>query len=220
MGKCAGTSTQDAINIEYSKILTLNENNCSPSQAILKIFERPENWSFDCAEYVQLTIWYAFIETYGTKKFDDYVLGLINKTSTICYERYFTLMPHGSTGIKRVQKYSRYMSPIEKFIDDNNNIIETDEEILLKDAPVGTRIAIKNLEAPEFSAFRYENAIKLGDNLYGAHGFSESKFSLFMLKQKLAELTYSSYKGDLNLIEYINKFVFVSEIEIFDTEMK
>jgi len=220
LGKCVGTSVQPAVNKEYARILTLKEDNCTPAQAIKRIFENPRDWSFDCAEFVQLTILYATLKTYGDQKFNDYVWGLLNKTSSICYERYFTLLPHGSTGIKRVQKYSRYTSPQEEFMDDDGNVIEMSDEVLLKNAPVGTRIAVKNLEAPEGSAFRYENAVKLDEDLYGAHGFSESKLTLSMVKQRLAKITFSSYQGELSLTEYIDRYVFVSEIEIFDTKIK
>jgi hypothetical protein len=69
-----------------------------------------------------------------------------------------------------------------------------------------------NLKAPIGSAFRNENALKLGDDQFAAHGFmKELKKNVFTrkeLEQALAKTTNTSPDDD-----YVKANVFISEIE-------
>jgi hypothetical protein len=104
------------------------------------------------------------------------------------------------------------------------NFIENSEDDLLKNAPIGARIAVSNLRADNLFSYRYENAIKIGDNLYGAHGLNESKFSLEQIKEKLAIITYNDeseeFKSAMSFYEYVRKYVFVAEIETYKINIK
>ena len=141
---------------------------------------------------------------------------IVDVSSSKCTERSFSLMPHGSTGITTEVKYSRYSNPDESFWDENvelnaNPLYQGENksvEEILKAAPVGTRIAVKNLMAERGSAWQFENAVKLGDNIYGAHGFGKNnKFSLEQIKKNLAEITYNA--SGIPLQEYIDKYVYI-----------
>jgi hypothetical protein len=192
---------------------------------VLSIIKNPQKWSFDCAEYVQVIIWSTILNVNGKEKFDEYINSLLHENAIACIERYFTLLPHNSTGIIQEKKYSRYSDPDEEFMDESSFMfIETSENELLQQVPIGTRIAVKNVRAPENSAYRYENAIKLTNSLYGAHGLETPKLSLSEIKDKLGMMTYLSesedIKSNISFKEYVNRYIFVAEIETYKLEIK
>jgi hypothetical protein len=160
-GRCI--ESHDAVTITKEKSLWLSlKDGKEPSSGVLSIIKNPQKWSFDCAEYVQVIIWSTILNVNGKEKFDEYINSLLHENAIACIERYFTLLPHNSTGIIQEKKYSRYSDPDEEFMDESSFMfIETSENELLQQVPIGTRIAVKNVRAPENSAYRYENAIKL-----------------------------------------------------------
>jgi hypothetical protein len=221
MGRCEENS------INSQLWLSLKDGN-KPSDGVLSIVNYPQEWSFDCAEFVQVIIWYAALQVYGKDNFDNYINSILNASAISCIDRFFTLTQQNATGIIQDKIYTKY-TPTEKFMDETSmnlieGLIEESEAELLQQCPIGTRIALKNMRAPEFSAYQYENAIKIGDNLYGAHGLSQSKLLLDNLKTVLAELTYmeesEEFKSKISLKEYTKQNVFVSQIEIYKIEIK
>ncbi|NOQ24968.1 MAG: hypothetical protein GQ564_06350 [Bacteroidales bacterium] len=225
VGNCVDLNNSEVANSEIGLRLTLIEDK-NPSDAVHAIYSNPSDWSIDCAEFIQITLWYLMIEKYDDSSFDNYIKTIIDPNSDICSNKAFTLKLHGSTGIITQIKYARYYSPDDKFWDENIDVTEnpmyqgvpeTADEIL-NNAPMGTRIAVKNLAAESFSAWEFENAIKIGHDLYAAHGFgSTNKFTLEQIKEKLARITY---ENDIPFNEYLLKNVFVAEIEIYDTDIK
>jgi len=81
--------------------------------------------------------------------------------------------------------------------------------ITLKKIPIGSNIAITNLDAKPKDDFRNENLIKIGDNQWGAHGWGEKKVfklaEVMMLMQKIT---------NPEALSIDNSKVFISKIQI------
>lgn len=173
-----------------------------PADAIDDMFANLGKWKVDCGQFVQVAHLYALRHALGTKGFND-----MNKKDVA-----FELKPQGSTAVQRLKFYERF-GPEAQMIRHPEKELETKSaDELLKAAPTGSRIMWTNLKAPIGSAFRNENALKLGDDQFAAHGFMGSlKKNLFTrkeLEQALAKTTNPTPDDD-----YIKANVFISEIE-------
>lgn len=161
----------------YPNLSLVLNNNMSPSEGVISIFNTPEKYSFDCAEFVQVLIWYAKMETMGENAFNNYI------------GENMELHQDYSTGIESKTKYTRE-SPnnrFEKAVNlsegytfDNysndyrqNNEMVVDLERELSDLPIGSRVCLENLAAPKGAAFQRENIIKVGDDQWAAHPYSQ-----------------------------------------------
>jgi hypothetical protein len=145
----------------------------------------------------------------GSKKFDKFINS---------FGEPMTLRPNYSTGIVTKELFTRG-APDQKFYDDNISFKELnsgysgenfDLNEKIKSLPVGSRISLTNLEAKSTDAFRNENLVKLGDDLWGAHGFDGKTFSLQEITYKFASITQESPSES-----YIQKNVFISNIETY-----
>jgi Domain of unknown function (DUF4157)/Protein-glutamine gamma-glutamyltransferase len=175
-----------------------------PSIGVRELFDDLSNWAFDCAEFVQVSHLYARWKTMGDDTFNRFSGGKLE------------IRMHYSTGVYRALGYQRSaagdkMTRIEpggKFID------ATPVDELLDEAPIGSRITWRNILANPSSDFYNENTLKLGDDQYGAHGFSGSSnvFSRAELEKELSATTYSGPDPEPPQ-SYIEANVFIRSIE-------
>jgi hypothetical protein len=103
------------------------------------------------------------------------------------------------------------------------------EEQLLKDAPIGSRVTWKNGAAEPGSSFQIENSIKVANDQYAAHGLRDPEGSaetgkniytrlelgraLAPSKTAVREEVGDTVDADKVIDDYINKHIFVTEIE-------
>jgi hypothetical protein len=190
------------------------------------------SWRADCAEWVQVHHLYAMLKTLGPYRFDQRFGG-----------KEFWFKPQRSTGVKaRALFFREYanerMKPAklkegqpEITPHDSQPIVdasqqEADPEQLLMSAPIGSRVAWFNrairhssecgiVVTPEGQGFGVENTIKLGPDLYGAHGFG---LKVNMTRRQIAERSLA-YGKDPRLSEEENfqRTVYIGEIEFYST---
>lgn len=195
-----------------------------PSEAIDAMFRNLDKWQFDCAQAAQVSQWYAMRHAYGAFKFNKIV-----QSSGIRFE----LHEHNSTGIRRKRLYEAGLG--DTSMKSKSDGMTENINTLLANAPVGSRIAWTNNAAESSADFRNENALKIGNDKYFSHPY---KFrNQKMIKAKLAMETYgvnlseaqektilSNYESDVmddevkKFMRYIDKNIFLSEIEIFDLD--
>jgi hypothetical protein len=173
-----------------------------PADAIDDLFAHLSSWRVDCGQFVQVANLYALRHALGTDGFNRM------PSSSVSFE----LKPQASSSVQRARYYDR-QSPIDPMLRYPDKQIESKTiEQLVDETPVGGRVMWTNLQASPTSAFRNENAIKLGTDRYAAHGFMSSLgknvFSRKELELELAKLTTSTPDD-----AYIATNVFIAEIE-------
>ncbi len=222
-----------------------------PSEAIQEMYtsmSQPRGgsffsvWKADCGEWVQVHHLYAMLKVLGPYRFDERFGG----------GQEFWFKSHRSTGIKAGKLYFRSSANEKlkpalinkgepKFKNDNdatplidNSLPERDPDELLREAPIGSRIGWFNaaimdpkiggkIPTEEAQGFANENSMKIGPDLFSAHGFGPSLSPLRLPQTRLTrrELALRSldYGSDprLSLEENIQRTVFIGEIEIYQT---
>jgi hypothetical protein len=185
-----------------------------PSDAIDALFSKRNEWSIDCAEFVQIAHMYAQRWTLR----DDFD----RKLSEVKIE----LKPHGSTTMS--QPHARFVRD-EPNVNMRNQLAndmeverERDVEDLLFTAPIGSRIAWTNLAAKPNSSFRHHNAIKLGRNLYAQHGIKKENGDNRLTRQEIEEHLAKDAlgsgwkdKNEKQRQSYIEQKIFISQLEIY-----
>jgi hypothetical protein len=174
-----------------------------PSDAIDAMFNNLGDWKVDCAQFIQVAEWYALRQAFGADEFNRKVGGLS-----------FELRPHMSTGINTKEQYNRSGPGVQMRRSSDGAVEPKTVEQIITDAPIGSRVMWTNLKAPTSSAFRNENTIKVGPDLYAAHGFGGDRntFSRAEIEEKLAKVENPTADA-----AYITANVFVAQIEYYDT---
>ena len=188
------------------------------SQAIDATFANPGEWSVDCAEYVQLAELYALRHALGATKFNERV-GSIS----------LTIRTHGSTLLDDLVYWNREgrQAPVQRFTTSKGKTSAGAPEPrtmdqLLADAPVGARVMWTNNDAPGSHPWHNENTVKVGPDLYAAHGihapdgrktFSRAEVESGMAREYLTG-SKSERKPDAS---YISAYIYLKQIEVFDT---
>ncbi len=185
---------------EYGLKLVLKPGKL-PSNAIDAMFANLSEWKVDCAEFVQIAEWFALRHAYGADDFNSRVAGLS-----------FDLRPHGSTGIKSKEMYFRDGpgDVMTRSSDHKPEPKSVDE--LVADAPIGSRVTWTFLKTA--GDFHHENTIKLGPDLFAAHGFRR-KGNTFTRKQ--LEKTLAQVANRHPDEAYIAANVFIQQIELYET---
>jgi hypothetical protein len=206
---------------EPYKMLVLKEGK-SPAAAIRRIVENADQWSADCAYFVQIVHLYALSQTDPTA-FDNRLRG-----------KRFYLRYHSSTGIRAKYFFDREKKahawrawfPLRAGARSTLNPINTARWTTsrIKAAmPIGSRLMWRNnLIKRGESAFRNENAVKVGNDRYRAFGFGiRRRMSESEIRTKLAEVTSNTFPGpndpNLSTSEYRNRHIFLSEAQSFKT---
>jgi hypothetical protein len=182
----------------------------APSQAIREgLFESLDEWRVDCAHAVQLSHWWAQLNTLGDEAF--------NRQSP-----QIQLRPRGSTGIKTVAHYGRN-GPTEpwRMIEDvtpnasqlklKPELVNKDTDQLVAEAPIGARVRWTNRAASENASYFHENSLKLGADKFVIGGWRGS-FTRREVEEKHARKT--NPQADQS---YIAANVFIDEVEHFDS---
>lgn len=187
------------------QLMVMNKgNNIKPSKALKHIFTNPTEYSFDCAEFVQLSYLYAKYTEMGAQQFDQYIEN---------QNEIFTIRNFHSTGIIDKINYVR-TEPLQSFLVETNltdNIVprvdfaELQEKDLLGKLPIGSRIMLTNIVAPDESPYKNENIIKVGDDLYSGHTLGV-KISFEDMKVQFARAVSPMASED-----YVKNNLFLSE---------
>jgi hypothetical protein len=176
----------------------------SAHDAMMQLIADPGSWSLDCAQFEQVAQLYAFASVLGKDAFDSRQRSLGGAE--------IALKPYGSTGVVTEVYYYRY-SPTQNFTRSTDLQGEPrNGEQLLADAPIGSRITWTNSKAAPSSDWQHENALKMGNGLYAAHGFTRGNntFTRDEIERKLANCTNPTADD-----AYIRQAIFVSRIEVY-----
>jgi hypothetical protein len=174
----------------------VSNDGVSPSKAMRELFANVDKWAFDCAEFVQVAHLYARWKTMGDAEFN--VSAGSRVTIRVAYspgvhpeviyerespdESMTRFEPDDTGGPKRSTKATVEWTSVDK---------------LLEQAPVGSRVVWRSLLLPTTSDFYNENALKLGQDRYAAHGFPEAQvFSQSELEKALAAMSYRELHGE------------------------
>lgn len=209
--------------------LTLLEGKL-PSEGMSDIMNNSNKYSFDCAEFVQISRLLGIQKTYinelglvqGNNKFDSFINERIAERQNYYpgspIDR-FTIIQSGTPGNEVKVLYSRLNKnddfAMEDAINFNYSVVSKHQlNQIISNAPIGSRLAVTNLDAPENSAWRNENIIKIGNDKYGANPFSfyDDDFTLSLDEIKLKLALEQDENADQN---YINDNLFVSLIEYY-----
>ena len=166
-----------------------------PSTAVREIAKSPDKWTLDCTEFVQVAHLLARIETGSDEDADalqDFRLQqhgstLLTGATTVRYNKELDHWEtHGPGGKTRIPQGKAYGATV------------------LGAAPVGSRVTWRN-EAGTGTAFGFENTVKVGDDLYAAHGFSGGKlFTRQQIEDNLASLNLQTWTQPSDLLEAFN----------------
>ncbi len=182
-----------------------------PADAIEKIFERLNRWSLCCAQFVQVAQLYALRHAYGRKTF--------RRIMPVWMARYrrkiFALRMQWSSGLtaKVIRTRERPDAAFNRIRGRQSRGVREQKTAatLLKEAPVGARVAWTNLQAQ--GTARHQNAVKLGQNTFGTHfPGGRKRFTREQIESRMARST------NINADDrYIRNNVFISRIEIYRT---
>jgi RHS repeat-associated protein len=173
----------------------------SPSDALQDMLDHPDNYTVDCAQFVDLERLVGMRNSMGDEEFDKY----IKKQG----HGKFEIKQHGSTGVNAYDTDVRGING--KFRSVGGGIFKAArEKIYYGKLPVGSRLWIGSV-GYEKSAYQGENLIKVGKNRYNAQGIGEN-MTLRQIKkalakkqtpidgekQKISVELLQTYKGSLN----------------------
>ncbi len=199
----------------YSRVLQVRPGK-KPSDAIRALFDHPGRWQVDCDHLIQLSHFWARLNTFGDAAFDTQAPKV-------------QLRPRSSTGVKTRAHYGRNgpaepwrlvedLRPGEVHIRLKPDLVGRDTDQLVSEAPIGSRVRWTNLKAGTDNAFRHENSLKLGSDKFAAGGFTKSfldgggnAFTRAELEERMAKMTTDSPNRG-----YIDANVFIDEVEHFD----
>jgi len=180
-----------------------------PSAAVIDLFSDLGNWAFDCGEAIQLLRWYAKLAATGPSIFNAHVVG-----------RRFELKEHDSTGLTSTHVYLRidgeggYDKNVGFRLEALDEVVAASTEILLANAPIGSRIMWRNFDSrvDRNADFKNENALKRGSDAYFAHpmGFKNEK----KLIRELAQAADQSL-SDEDADSYAARHIRIVDIEYY-----
>jgi hypothetical protein len=127
----------------------------------------------------------------------------------------FEFRPFHSTGLTGSRLYTR-TSPAEKLVLQGDRPEAAFADEVVAAAPIGSRVAWRNLAAPPSSAFYNENTIKLGADQFAAHGFgAQTMFTRQQLMLALAGVALGREADPVKDFDYVAENVFIVEVEVF-----
>jgi ABC-type dipeptide/oligopeptide/nickel transport system ATPase subunit len=152
------------------------KNDVSPSAALQDMLDNPNNYTIDCAQFVDLERLIGMRNSMGDDSFDKYIKKQGNGK--------FEIKQHGSTGV------NNYMTDIRgkngKFQSVGGGPFKFAKERMHYDKlPIGTRLWIGSIGYQK-SPWNGENIIKVGRNRYNAQGLGEN-MKLRQIKKELAK---------------------------------
>ena len=174
-----------------------------PSVALKALVQKPEKWSFDCAEFVEVCNLYARMMTYDDEVVDAERLVLRQHTSTPFLG--------GGVTFDRKAKDAKFDAIFPKR---GNAVAENliTEAELLSALPIGARVCFKNPAAPD-TPFRNENALVDGSGTFAAHPMGKG-LSAETIVNRL--VNYNIQEG-LGGEDHGRALIFISQAEIFSS---
>ena len=172
----------------------------SPSEALMDFVENPQNYTIDCAQFVQLQRLYAMHNSMGDEEFDAYIEKQRGN---------FEINQHKSTGINSYKTYSRGRDG--NMLPKGGRMLRSlRENAFYNKLPIGSRLWIgsKGYEPSEYNG---ENIIKVGKNRYNAQGIGEN-MTLRQIKRAL--------KKAQTPVEGKKQSISVEEVEIYKGNIK
>jgi hypothetical protein len=149
---------------ETEVVLLLKEKR-SPADAILRIFDTLDEWSFDCAQFVQVVLLYAVVKRLGKESFDGRVAS--HKPT----KGRMVLRVHGSTGLAYKGGWEHPKAEVQSMNWESAAAVMREQEKKFKAAANGSQIVFTNLDPrSEDKAYEHENTIKMGADQFIAHG--------------------------------------------------
>jgi hypothetical protein len=76
-------------------------------------------------------------------------------------------------------------------------------------------VRFTNLKAKLSDAFRHENCVKLGPDLYAAGGIDDPITGNEFTRERL-EIALAQHTNPAPTLEYIRNFIYIDEIEVFE----
>ena len=170
-------------NTSYKSFFRIKEN-VSPTEAIESLFDTNTSmYQIDCARFVQFLISYAKMKTMNNKK----------KFDTL-YKTTFEIKSHEASTHKIYNQFD-FDSESGNYSSLYDSISYNNEQELLDAMPLGSVIVLRNTDekVTEDKPFKNENCVKIGNDLFIAHGFETEKlFSFQSVKGNLANYGSSS----------------------------
>jgi len=184
----------------------------TPALAVDELFAEWEKWSLDCIDFIQVARWFALRHTIGFDAFNKKIGNLS-----------FKLSYHETTGLASKGYYERegknepfaYKPEGEEAIATNivlNNIAA--ENRFLRVVPTGARVMWTDSSSmAEGEDFENENTLKLGHDSYSAH-----PFGVLSLDELRNHVSSDEDENEVTITEaeYYRRYVFISEIEIYE----
>ncbi len=219
-------------------VLILKEGK-SPADGILHIFEDLNKWSFDCAIFVQLVLLYAVIKRLGKDAFDKRVATHVPTAGRMILRPHFSAGLGYTSGSERSRDELKTMREkatraAEEFKKGNNAragaelIKQTEASITqimkemekkFEEAPYGSQVVFTNLDSgADGTAFEHENAIKMGEYQFIAHGID---LIPFVTRGKIEEvLMRKASHGQMYLSpdEYSKRNLYISQIVLYGND--
>lgn len=178
-----------------------------PSVAVNAIFEDPQLWSFDCSQFVQVVTFYAWLKVLGPGKFDQRVGGCGGiaikpfEGATFSRPRKVYTRTWGSEFMK--DKLDKGPQPKLKWRD------------VVDSAPIGSRVMFRNSDPrARGTAFRNENAIKVGKRMYAAFGLDENN-NVLAEEQVILYLYQATPGEDSSPLAKARRHVWIKEVDYF-----
>ena len=195
------------------------------ADAILRIFENSEKWSFDCFQFFQVCNLYALLNPDDKDEFERGIKQVLSSEAVTEKEsraiRTFATqvqVPFESTGLGLKTAYYRSGPDRMWNAAPSGASIKLDIDSLLAQAPIGSRVAWTNKASEEEMGFRVQNAIKVRRNGYWVHGlFGDNPHVATREEIELRHARYTDRKANA---AYIKANVFISDFAIFQTPEK
>ena len=211
------TSTTWQPDSEPEHVLALKERK-SPFDAVLRIFDTLDKWSFDCAQLVQVVLLYAVVNRLDKESFDNRVASHAPTGGQMLLRVHdstgLTLeggSEHGKEELKNLLKISRQRAAA----------VMGEQEKKFKAAPKGSEITSTNLDplVSDRAAYGHENTIKMGDDQFIAHGINGSGFAtredIYDLLAKDALKKQKRTLGGPDLHDYKKSNLYVSHVILY-----
>ncbi len=173
----------------------------SPSAALQDMVNNPDNYTIDCAQFIDMQRLYGMRNSMGNEGFDNY----IEKQG----RGKFKIQQHNSTGVNDYMTHERRSSG--NLLPKGGWLLKSARERIFYDKlPIGSRLWIGSI-GYEKNAWGGENLVKVGRNRYNAQGIGENmtlrqikrelhkkQTPIEGVKQKISVELVQEYKGNLN----------------------
>lgn len=200
-----------------AEVLTLKDPT-RPALAVVKIFERPGRWQFDCSEFAQVISYYAWLKLVGAREFNKRVRESAMQTLEIrpFQGSPFTLRDHYFWRDTRKDWMKLLPNGRGPAVDLRLTVRE-----IVDAAPIGSRVLFRSDKGS--GAFRNENTIKVRQNRFAAHGYEGTRivYREDEVIKKLYEIAVRRIEGVGRSVslEEARRHVWIKEVAYFRGEV-